>query len=179
MGKIKELQEKCILTFQAPSRPVYSLSRGCIHPVWRFPWPAEARQRQLKRIGLVTLSQGDAKVEGTQRLSLLPFCLSFSGWRSHAEWICDSLHKYSRERFLASLSCVFKSGPHHPLKKKKALVNQMTVLLDMGKECLCLMFIMEESAPVGCILHEVGVRLPCQGPGLQREWLHFKWFEKV
>lgn len=42
-------------------------------------------------------------------------------------------------------------------KKGRALVNQMTVLLDLGKECLCLVFIMEESAPVGCPLHEVGV----------------------
>lgn len=45
----------------------------------------------------------------------------------------------------------------------------MTVLLDLGKECLCLVVIMEESAPVGSPLHEVGVHPTCQGRGLQRE----------
>lgn len=45
----------------------------------------------------------------------------------------------------------------------------MTVLLDVSQECLCLVVIMEESAPVGCILHEVGVSPTCQEDGLQRE----------
>lgn len=112
MGEIKKLQENCIPTFQALSRPVYGLGRGCLPPAWRFPWPAEARQGQLKIIALVTLSQGDPKVEGleTQLVAILP---SFLWVRSHAEWICDSLHKHLREWFLASLSHVLKSGLHH------------------------------------------------------------------
>lgn len=83
MGKIKRLQEKCILAFQALSRPVYGLGRGCPPPAWRVSWPAEARQGQLTTIALVTLSQGDPKVEDleAQLVAILP---SFLWVRSHA-----------------------------------------------------------------------------------------------
>lgn len=59
------------------------------------------------------------RCSATEPADILPLFL----WgRSHAGWICDSLHKHLRGRFLASLSHVFKSGLHHPskyLKKKK------------------------------------------------------------
>ena len=154
MGEIKKLQENCIPTFQALSRPVYGLGRGCLPPAWRFPWPAEARQGQLKIIALVTLSQGDPKVEGleTQLVAILP---SFLWVRSHAEWICDSLHKHLREWFLASLSHVLKSGLHHPSKykrkKKKESFNKPNDCFAQQRQRVSLLvFIMGESAPVGC-----------------------------
>lgn len=77
------------------------------------------------------------------------------------------------------LNLVYTTLQNIKKKKRKTLVKQMTVLLDLGKECLCLVVIMEESAPVGSPLHEVGVHPTCQGRGLQREWLPFKWFESV
>jgi len=155
MGKIKKLQKTCILTFQALSRPVYSLGTGCLHPDWRLPQPGEARQRQLKRIALVTISQGDAKVEDleTRSVTILP---SFLWVRNHAGWICDSLHKHLRGWFLASLSCVLKSGLHHPSKYKRKKIKEN---LNKPNECFAqprkraslLVFIAEESAPIGCV----------------------------
>lgn len=50
------------------------LGRDCLHPAWRFPWPAEAGQGQLRIIALMTLSQGDPKAGDleTQLVAILP-----------------------------------------------------------------------------------------------------------